>query len=267
MIPTIRRNKAIGCLIADDHPIFRRGLRNLLEAQQAFRVVAEAADGVEAVTLAKQLKPDLVLLDLAMPRYSGLEALRDLISLPAAPRVIVLATANENSQIVEALELGAQAVVLKEWSPEMLIQSINTVNAGQYWMGHETVAGLLQALRDRRSDRELNRTRNFGLTPRQLEIVEMIAAGHTNRAIAEDFRISDQTVKHHLTSIFSKLGVSTRLELALFAVNHSIAALDMEQQGIHHVPILLRGQPTRADQSGVTTGPPRLNSTSISSPR
>jgi DNA-binding NarL/FixJ family response regulator len=222
-IPMVRGQKSICILIADDHPIFRTGLRNLLEAQHHFHVIGEAADGVEAVRLARLLKPDVVVLDLAMSRYSGLAALRDLTSLPARPQVVVFAAASENPQIVEAFELGAQAVVLKEWPPDMLIQSIYTVTVGRNWMGYEAVAGLLQALRDLRcSDRGLKRATNFGLTPRELEVVEMIAAGHTNRAIAEEFFISHQTVKHHLTSIFSKLHISSRLELALFAINHSL---------------------------------------------
>jgi len=223
MMPMDSSNSAISFLIADDHPIFRNGLRNLLQAQPGFHVVAEAADGAEAVRLATQLKPDIVVLDLAMPRYSGLEALRDLLSSPAPRRVIVLAAATESPQIVEALELGAHAVVLKEWTTDMLIKSIYTVMAGQYWVRRETVVGLLQALRDlRTSITGENTGKSFGLTPRETEIVGMIAAAYTNRHIAEEFSISEQTVKHHLTSIFGKLGVSTRLELALFAVNHSL---------------------------------------------
>jgi two-component system, NarL family, nitrate/nitrite response regulator NarL len=210
-------------LIADDHPIFRDGLRSLLEAQQGFQVIGEAADGAEAVRLARELKPDILLLDLAMPKYSGLSALRELTAARSPVRIIVLAANMDNAQIVEALELGARAVVLKEWATEDLIQSIRSVMAGQYWVGHESVAGLVQALRDiRNSGRGERQTKNFGLTRRELEIIQLIAAAYTNRDIANKFSISEQTVKHHLTSIFKKVGVSTRLELALFAVNHSL---------------------------------------------
>jgi two-component system nitrate/nitrite response regulator NarL len=214
---------AIHILIADDHPIFRDGLRSLLEGHAGFRVVGEAADGAEAVRLAKQVNPDIILLDLAMPKYSGLEALRDLAFSPTPLRIIVLTAAIENSEIVEALQLGARAVVLKESATDVLIQSIHSVMAGQYWVGRESVAGLVQALQDLRSSATRDRSRKtFGLTPRELEIVEMIVAGYRNRDIAQKFSISEQTVKHHLTNIFNKLGVSTRLELALFAVNHSL---------------------------------------------
>jgi len=215
--------KEILFLIADDHPIFRDGLRSLLEAQEGFRVVGEAADGAEAVKLTKQLKPDILLLDLAMPRYSGLEALRDISRASLPVRTIVLTAAIENAEIVESLQLGARAVVLKESATQVLIQSIHSVMQGQYWVGHENIAGLVQALQELRSSaRKDKRRKTFGLTPRELEIVQMVVASSRNKDIAEKFSISEQTVKHHLTNIFNKLGLSTRLELALFAVNHSL---------------------------------------------
>jgi two-component system, NarL family, nitrate/nitrite response regulator NarL len=216
-------HKEILFLIADDHPIFRDGLRSLLDSQEGFRVVGEAADGAEAVRLTKQLTPDILLLDLAMPRYSGLEALRDIARASIPVRTIVLTAAIENAEIVEALQLGARAVVLKESATQVLIQSIRSVMSGQYWVGHESIAGLVQALQELGSSaRRDKRRKTFGLTPRELEIVQMIVASSRNKDIAEKFAISEQTVKHHLTNIFNKLGLSTRLELALFAVNHSL---------------------------------------------
>src|ERR1051326_1171559 len=171
------KKQQIRIVIADDHPIFRDGLRRLLEAEADLKVLGEASDGAEAVKLAKQLKPDILLLDLAMPRYSGLEALRDIARASLPVRTIVLTAAIENAEIVEALQLGARAVVLKESATQVLIQSIHSVMLGQYWVGHENIAGLVQALQELRSSvRKDKRRKTFGLTPRELEIVQMVVA-------------------------------------------------------------------------------------------
>lgn len=222
-----RRSQPVRIVIADDHPIFRDGLRRLLESEAEFKVIGEASDGAEAVKLARQLKPDILLLDLAMPRHPGLEALRDL-STGNAPgsssvRVILLTAAAEKNQIVEALQLGARGVVLKDSATQLLLKAIHTVMSGEYWVGRESVSNLVQYLRTLvQSSGEEAKQKKFGLTPRELEIVSTVVAGYSNKEIAEYFKISEDTVKHHLSNIFDKLGVSTRLELALFAVNQSL---------------------------------------------
>jgi two-component system, NarL family, nitrate/nitrite response regulator NarL len=213
-------------LIADDHPIFRHGLRILLEAEPDFVVVGEAADGTEALLLVPQLKPDILVLDLAMPRLSGMEVLRELTAGSAAAgslRTILLTVAIEKEQIIEALQLGARGVVLKDGATELLIKAIRTVVAGQYWVGRESVGDLVEYLRTILPQAAGKREESpFGLTQREREIISGIVEGFTNREIAEKLSIAEETVKHHLSSIFDKTRVQTRLQLALLAVRHGL---------------------------------------------
>src|SRR5258708_10543967 len=218
-----KNNQTRRIVIADDHPIFRDGLKRLLESEREFRVIGEACDGVEAVNLARQLKPEILLLDLAMPRRHGLEALREMSCDSSPVRVILLTGAAEKDQIVEALQLGARGLVLKDSAMQILLKSIRAVMNGEYWVGRESVSNLVQYLRGLvdSSSHDAHK-RKFGLTPRELEVISAVVAGYANKEIAQHFKISEDTVKHHLSNIFDKLGVSTRLELALFAVNQSL---------------------------------------------
>ena len=215
--------KPIRILIADDHAIFRDGLRKLLESEPGMAVVGEAVNADEVVKLAHQVKPDIILLDLAMPGRSGLEALPVLSEPPNASRVILLTAAIERDQIVEALQLGARGIVLKESATQILFKSIRHVMEGEIWVGRESVHDLLRLLKDLKEPVAPRRKEKFGLTPRELDIVSAIVSGSSNRTIATQFSISEQTVKNHLSSIFDKMGVSTRLELALKAVKYHLS--------------------------------------------
>jgi DNA-binding NarL/FixJ family response regulator len=214
---------ALRVVIADDHTIFRKGLRSVLEAEMGFTVVGEAADGEQAVELCRDLQPHVLLLDLAMPGQSGMDALAELATSPSPVRTILLTAGIQKDEIVKALQLGAAGVVLKSASTDLLFKSIQSVMAGQHWIGREAVSDLVQALREQMANStEKPARKRFGLTPRELEITSAVVSGLSNKEIAKKLALSEDTVKHHLTNIFDKMGASNRLELALFAVHHRL---------------------------------------------
>ncbi len=217
-----KQPRPIRIVIADDHAIVREGLSKLLGAEEDFQVVGQAADGLEAVQLVQRLHPDALVLDLAMPRASGMDVLRELCKLASDCRAIVLTASLERGQIVEAIQLGARGVVLKDAATALLFKSIRTVVAGQYWIGREAISDLVGYMRQGQAAEARPVHATFGLTPRELQIVAVVVAGHTNKDIARSFSLSEDTVKHHLSNIFDKVGVSTRLELALFAIHHRL---------------------------------------------
>ena len=217
------KDNDINVLIADDHPIFRSGLRALIETESGVTIAGEAADGEQALALTRKLKPDVLLLDLVMPKLSGLDVLRELSAGPPVPtRSVILTAAIADEQITEALRLGARGVVLKDASTQLLVKSIRCVVAGEFWIGRGNVQGLIQALQMAHSAPPEDPVKRFGLTARELEVINTIVEGYSNKEIAHRFSISEQTVKHHLSSIFDKVGVSNRLELALFSVHNQL---------------------------------------------
>jgi DNA-binding NarL/FixJ family response regulator len=211
-------------LIADDDPIVREILRNMLGSPNSgFTVTGEARNGDETVRLARELKPDLLLLDLLMPNLPGLEALKEMTSADFLVRTIVLTASITKQQVLQALQLGARGVVRKDALGE-LVSAIRAVLDGQYWLDGKVVPNVVQLLNDLAASTKTDTPRNdFGLTPRELEIVALVTEGCGNREIAGRLTISEETVKRHLTHIFDKVGMSTRLELALFALDHNLA--------------------------------------------
>ena len=210
----------IRILIADDHPVVRLGIRNLLQAEPGFTVLGEATEGKDAVGMTRSLKPDVLLLDLAMPNLSGVEVLRELGDEHRSTQVLLLTAGADREQIVEAFRLGARGVLLKDSAPQEVVSAIHKVSSGQYWVAPEAAADLVNALQQ--PDEEKPQKQRFGLTPRELEVIKAIVDGCSNKDIARSLSISEDTVKRHLTNIFDKVGVSTRLELGLFAISHRL---------------------------------------------
>ncbi len=216
--------RTIRIVLADDHPVVRIGVRNMLTKSDGFDVVGDATDGDEAITQTLELQPDVLLLDVAMPRLPGLEAMRAIMSGPSTAKILLLTSTITTQQIIEALQIGARGIVLKDALANHLQTAIRTVHAGDYWIGGKRVVNLVSALHELMQQAAVPARKTYGLTPRELEVVGCIVEGCSNRDIAKQFTLSEETVKRHLSNIFDKTGVSTRLELALFAIAHNLIA-------------------------------------------
>jgi DNA-binding NarL/FixJ family response regulator len=222
----------IRIVVADDHPIFRDGLCRLLALEEDFEVVAQASDGRQVLEILQQLEPDILLLDLKMPGLDGLATLQRLQAARNKTRVIVLTASDDKNEFVQAMKLGTSGIVLKQTATELLIKSIRKVHAGEIWLdSHTTAAVIRQFVANEEAPppppppppqsqgRERERS---PLSQREREIVALVAQGFKNKEMAEKMFISEQTVKNHLHNIFDKLGVSDRLELALYAIHNNL---------------------------------------------
>jgi DNA-binding NarL/FixJ family response regulator len=222
----------IRIVVADDHPIFRDGLCRLLALEDDFEVVAQAQDGRQVLEILQQLEPDILLLDLKMPGLDGLATLQRLQAARNKTRVIVLTASDDKNEFVQAMKLGTSGIVLKQTATELLIKSIRKVHAGEIWLDSHTTAAVIRqfvAAEDAppppppapvtSAPRDRERS---PLSQREREIVALVAQGFKNKEMAEKMFISEQTVKNHLHNIFDKLGVSDRLELALYAIHNNL---------------------------------------------
>jgi len=220
--PSRPGSAAIRIVIADDHPVVRIGVRNMLQSDRGLEVVGDCGDGDEAITQTLELLPDILLLDLSMPRLPGLEAMRAIMNNSPSVKIILLTATITTQQIIEALQIGARGIVLKNALVGDLTASIRAVVGGDYWIGGRRVVNLVGALHDLMQQAAVPERKTFGLTPREMEVVGCIVEGCSNRDIAKQFSLSEETVKRHLSNIFDKTGVSTRLELAMFAIAHHL---------------------------------------------
>lgn len=220
-----KRRKNIRVVIADDHPIVRDGLKKLLALEDDLEVVGEAGDGREVLERVQELEPDVLLLDLRMPNLDGLSALQALQQSNRSTRVIVLTASEDKNEFVQAMKLGCSGIVLKQTAPDLIVKSIRKVHAGEIWLDSHTTAAVMRQFSspmDIAAAGQAKTRERSPLSQREREIVALVAQGYKNKEMAEKMFISEQTVKNHLHNIFDKLGVSDRLELALYAIHKGL---------------------------------------------
>jgi DNA-binding NarL/FixJ family response regulator len=217
----------IRILIADDHPIVRDGLRKLLSLEDDFEIAGEANDGREVLELIQEHEPDILLLDLRMPNLDGLATLQAMQTTGKRTKTIILTASEDKNEFVQAMKLGCSGIVLKQTAPELIVKSIRKVHAGEIWLDSHTTAAVMRQFATAAESGGINggssRARERSpLSQREREIVQLVAQGYKNKEMAEKMFISEQTVKNHLHNIFDKLGVSDRLELALYAIHKGL---------------------------------------------
>ncbi|HEY4620301.1 MAG TPA: response regulator transcription factor [Gaiellaceae bacterium] len=210
--------ETISVLIVDDHPVVRRGLRTFLELHEDVRVVAEASNGIDGVSLAEELEPDVVLMDLVLPDLDGIEATRRIRSVSPSTSVIVLTSFADDDKVFPAIKAGAVAYLLKDAEPQQLVEAIRLASRGEPLLHPKIAARLMQEVagggeRDAVED----------LTARELQVLRLLAQGLTNKLIAEELVVSEKTVKTHVSNILAKLHLSHRTQAALYAVRHGLA--------------------------------------------
>lgn len=216
--------ESIRILIADDHAIVREGLRALIDAKPDMEIVGEAADGIEAVLKARSLQPDVILLDLVMPRQDGIEAIREIKQENPNARVLVLTSFAEDEKVFPAIKAGALGYLLKDSSPQELLHAIRDVYQGRSSL-HPTIA--LKLIRELSRPSDLPPTEE-PLTEREVEVLRLVAQGLTNQEIAEKLVISERTVGTHVSNILEKLHLANRTQAALYALREGLASLESD---------------------------------------
>jgi NarL family two-component system response regulator LiaR len=219
---TARRRDVIRVLIADDHAIVRKGVCALLATEPDIEVVGEAGNGRQALALTQRLNPDVILMDLVMPGMDGLEATRRIVASQLEARVLVLTSFAGDDKVLPAIRAGALGYLLKDSSPEELVQAIRQVHRGESSL-HPTIARKLLRELSPPASRDGESTL---LTEREVEVLQLIARGGTNRQIAEQLSISEATVRTHVSKILGKLDLCSRTQAALYALREGIASLD-----------------------------------------
>ena len=208
----------IEVLVVDDHAVVREGLRTFLELQDGIEVVGEAADGEAAIREAERLRPDVILIDLVMPRLDGVGAMRELRRRLPATRVIVLTSFADDERLLGAIRAGAAGYLLKNAEPQEVVRAVRAANAGQALLDPTVAARVVESIADRDSV-----TGADTLTPREREVLALIARGRSNKLIARELGIAEKTVKTHVGHVLAKLGVTDRTQAAVIAVRTGLA--------------------------------------------
>jgi len=218
----MEKPSSVRIVIAHHEQIFRDGLNLLLGSEPGFAVVGDAPNGTRALRMVRDLRPDVLLVDLAVPE-GGINVLKKLAVMPERVRAIALAASADQDLLIAALEQGARGVILKESPTALLFKSIRTVLADQFWIGRDNVGPVIERMRRLAHQYETEKhAKQYRLTRREVEIVMAVAGGESNKDIAQRLNVREDTVKHHISNVFAKLGVSSRLELAVFAINHEL---------------------------------------------
>ncbi|ENS7091464.1 response regulator transcription factor [Neisseria gonorrhoeae] len=210
----------IKIILIDDHTLFRSGIKALLSRQHGFEVIGEAADGLSGIKMISRLQPDVVLLDLDMPGMNGREALSQIISINPQQAVIMLTVSEDSDDLTECMRIGARGYLLKNINANFLLESIRKAAEGDNVFSPEMTAKLVKSLI---SPQPAQRTQALSsLTPRELEILGYLAAGHSNKIIARHLDLAESTVKVHVQNLLRKLNLSSRVQAAVYAIRHNV---------------------------------------------
>ncbi|WP_147199545.1 two-component system response regulator NarL [Pantoea sp. CCBC3-3-1] len=211
------KEEAASILLIDDHPMLRNGVKQLIELDEALRVIGEASNGAEGVALAEQHDPDLILLDLNMPGMNGLDTLVQLRTIDLSGRIVVFSVSNHEDDVVNALKRGADGYLLKDMEPEDLLKALHQAAAGQMVLSEKLTNVLVASLRDSRLAEERDVEQ---LTRRERDILQLITLGMTNKAIARKLSITESTVKVHVKHLLKKMKLKSRVEAAVWALQN-----------------------------------------------
>lgn len=216
----------IRVLIADDHALLREGLRRVLESEPDIEIVGEAADGADVIEKCRTLRPDVVLMDVSMPKVDGLEATRIICRELPETKVIVLTVHDDQAYVAQLIQAGAKGYLLKDVEPDSLAQALRRVQLGEPFLQPSLMARLIERLQEQAAAYEpaSEREPHPVLTAREHEVLQLIVQGKTNREIADTLVISEKTVKNHVTNILKKLNLSDRTQAAVYAIRHKLVA-------------------------------------------